>query len=386
MFSRRLPAEFEPNRLSALLAERRRSGARLLDLTVTNPTAVGLAWPEPDLLAALGDPRGLGYDPDPRGLRGAREAVAAYYADRGTPVDPDRILLTAGTSEAYAHLFRLLADPGDEVMVPAPSYPLFDPLAALESVRLVPYPLRYDGRWWLDREELERRLSPACRGLILVNPNNPTGSFLSRGESAALEPLVAGRRIPLIADEVFGDFTAGEPDRRPTFAERGEALTFTLSGLSKLAGLPQLKLAWIVVAGPPDLEREALERLEWISDAFLSVGTPVQLALPALLESRHRFVRLLNDRMARNQGCLASRCGPGSPVEALPRQGGWSGVLRVPRIRSEEAWCVEMLARDVVLHPGHFYDFAEEAYLVVSLLPEPGEFREGIDRLLDLAG
>jgi alanine-synthesizing transaminase len=386
MFSKRLPAGFEPNRLAALLAGRRRAGAPLLDLTVTNPTAVGLAWPEPRLLAALGDPRGLGYDPDPRGLRGARETVAAYYADRGALVDPDRIVLTAGTSEAYAHLFRMLADPGDEILVPAPSYPLFDPLGALESVRLVPYPLRYDGRWWLDLEEMERRVSPACRGIIVVNPNNPTGSFLSRGESQAVERLAAERGIPLIADEVFGDFTAGEPDRKPTFAARGEALTFTLSGLSKLAGLPQLKLAWIVTAGPAELEREAQERLEWISDAFLSVGAPVQLALPALLESRGRFRRLLNERLAANEACLADRCGPGRPVEALPRQGGWSAVLRVPRVRSEEAWCAELLHRDVVVHPGHFYDFAEEAWLVVSLLPEPDTFREGIDRLVDLAG
>lgn len=385
MFSRRLPGTFEPNRLSAAVAEKRALGVPLLDLTVTNPTRAGLASPR-DLEAFTAAARNAGsYQPEAGGLLPAREAVALYYGDQGVAVDPADVILTASTSEAYAALFKLLGNPGDEFLAPRPSYPLFDPLASLESVRLRDYPLHYDGRWWLDRDALLSAVSPSTRGIITVEPNNPTGSFLDDGERGAVLRLCREGGFPLIVDEVFRDFPAGSVSAPPSLVTSAEALTFVLSGLSKVTGQPGLKLGWIVLAGPADARTAARERLEWIADTFLSVGTPVQEALPALLAGRSGFQERTRGRIDGNERWLDTRLAAGSSVEVLHRQGGWSIVLRLPRLRSEEEWCLGLLEQGVVVHPGHFYDFESEAFLVGSLLTEPDVFQEGMERLLRLA-
>lgn len=377
-YSRRLPADFAPNALSRALAAHRQGGAPLIDLTVTNPTEVGLSPDDASVRNWLDRPGAGRYAPDPAGLEEARAAVASYYADRGARIEPEQVLLTASTSEGYAHVFRALGDPGDSFLVPRPSYPLFEPLAALESVRLDPWPLRYDGRWWLDREALERAITPRTRGLILVEPNNPTGSCLSPEEAESADALAAARGLPLIVDEVFGDFVPGDVPRRPTWAAPGSAaLTFVMSGLSKVCGLPQLKLGWIVVAGPEAARAEALARLEWVADMFLSVGTPVQNALGAILGARHAFQAAVTARVAENRATLAALAPAGGPLELLAGGGGWAAVLRVPRVRTEEEWCLALLRAGVLVHPGHFYDFEDEAWVVVSLLPEPGAFARG---------
>ncbi len=374
MFSRRLPCDFPLNELAERALLRKERGAPLIDLTVSNPTRIDLDVPPPPPLRT-GD-----YDPDPAGSHRAREAVAGYYADRGARVAPEEIILTASTSEAYAHLFRLLGDPGDDFLVPAPSYPLFGPLADLEGIVLRPYPLLHDGRWWLDFERFDAALTPRTRGIIVVNPNNPTGSFLDLRESERIERAAADRRAALIVDEVFGDFVLDAPDRRPTFAGSDRGLTFTLSGLSKVCGLPQLKLAWIVVSGEPGLKRRAVNGLHWIADAFLSVGSPVQDALPELLSGRHAFQQSVLARVRDNLEFLRDRAA-GSRVSVLVPQAGWSAVLRLPRTRTETEWCVEFLERGVQIHPGHFYDCAGEAWGVVSLLPPETEFRAGAEIL-----
>lgn len=387
MFSSRLPARFAPNALTRVLQSKIRAGAALIDLTESNPTRVGLSPSETEVAAALADPRVGHYEPEAHGILLAREAVAAYYAERGLAVPPERIVLTASTSEAYAHLFRLLGDPGDEFLVPHPSYPLFEPLAALESIRLAAYPLRYEGRWTLDADDLARRIGPRTRALIVVHPNNPTGSFVDAAAGSALEALCADRGIALIADEVFGDFALDEgAPRRASFVDATRPLTFVLSGLSKVAGLPQIKLGWMVIGGPPRLARDARERLEWIADAFLSVGAPAQYALPRLLAGRHAFREGALARLRANQRALAEGLAARPEIEALHTEGGWSAVLRLPRTRTEEEWALALLARDVLAHPGHFFDFAEEAYLVVSLLPETAAFAEGVARLVEISG
>jgi hypothetical protein len=387
-YSTRVPGGFEPNRIHRALDARRRAGARLLDLTETNPTRVGLPALPSEAWDALVAGARAPYAPEPLGLPAARQAVAGYYAERGLAVAPGRVALTASTSEAYAHLFRLLADPGGEFLVPEPSYPLFAPLAALEGVRLVPYPLRYrEGRWDADRLAIEAVVGPATRGLLVVHPNNPTGSLVAERDALALEGLCADHGLALIADEVFGDFVlAPAAGRRGSFVTATGTLTFVLSGLSKACGLPQAKLAWIVVGGPEAESARALARLEWVADAFLSVASAIQQALPDLLPERPAFVTATRARLAVNLAALDRALGGLAGVERLACEGGWSAVVRVPVTGSEEDWVCALLERDVVVHPGHFFDFAEEAFLVVSLLPEPGVFAEAAARLRGVLG
>ena len=385
MFSQRFPAAAETNRWNERLAGLRRAGAPLLDLTLTNPTAAGLPFDGGSALARLADPRGAFYDPDPRGIASARESVATYYREKGRPVTPGQVVLTASTSEAYAHLFRLLADAGGEFLAPAPSYPLFEPLSSLEAVGLRHYPLRYAGRWWLDRAGLAEAAAarPGARGLVLVQPNNPTGSFLDESEIEAVVELAARHALPLIVDEVFLDFAspAGAPLAN-SLAGRDDVLTFVMSGLSKVCGLPQLKLGWIVVSGPSAPRARALAGLEWIADTFLSVATPVQLALPGLLAERHPFQAAVHERLAANEARLRE-CLAGRPVSVRERQGGWSIILDLPRVRRDEEWSLELMEAGLLLHPGHFYDITEEASLVASLLTPPAAWADGIDRLVD---
>ena len=355
----------QPNPLSRLLDQKRASGAPVLDLAESNPTRAGLRYPEQTILNALSSPGALAYDPHPAGLMRAREAVSAYYDGA---VTPDRILLTASTSEAYGFLFKLLADPGDEVLVPRPSYPLFEFLAELESVRVVQYPLVYDHGWMIDFHALLEVVSPRTRAIVVVNPNNPTGSYLKSGEFQQLMQI----GLPVIADEVFIDYSFGEPYPRAQ-------CTFTVSGLSKISGLPQMKLGWVVVS-----ESEAYSRLELIADTYLSVSTPIQCAAPALLDVRHTIQAQIRERTAANLAWLRGRV-RGSAFSLLEVEGGWYAALQAPRTRTEEEWVLQALGElDVLIQPGFFYDFDREAFLVLSLLtPEPA-FREGTERLLAL--
>jgi aspartate/methionine/tyrosine aminotransferase len=385
-FAARTAWDATTNRLTRQLEERRRSGLPILDLTETNPTRCGFVYPAADILRALARPESLEYRPDPRGLLRAREAIAALYATRGATVPPERLLLTASTSEAYSFLFRLLADPGDRILIPSPSYPLFDLLGRLDDVSLVPYPLLLGGGFSIDLHALERAVDRRTRAILVVSPGNPTGAFL-RAEMTALARIAAEHDLPIVADEVFGDYSLNDdPERVSTMAGVREPVTFVLNGLSKMLALPQLKLAWIAVGGGDEAVADALGRLDVIADTYLSVGTPVQWALPDLLPLRPRIQSMVMERIRGNLAWLleqTSSGNPGSVCSVRPPDGGWSAILDVPRTRGEEEWSLRLLDADgVLVHPGYFFDFPGEGRLVVSLLPQPAVFREGIARLL----
>jgi alanine-synthesizing transaminase len=381
VFSSRLKWSQNQNPLSALLDEKRRTGALVLDLTESNPTRASLDYPEAEILDALASRAALQYDPHPQGMLTAREAVSQYYAERGVEIPASRILLTASTSEAYAYLFKLLADPGDDALAPRPSYPLFEFLSVLESVAVRQYPLRYDGAWHVDFDALSRATTARSRAVVVVNPNNPTGSFLKRDEAEGLEYFAARRELAILSDEVFADYGfAEDPARAATLAGNREALTFCMSGLSKIAGLPQLKLGWIVVSGPG--HEDAMERLEWIADTYLSVATPVQAALPQLLDLAQSVRVQIRRRTAANLAWLREQTA-GSSASVLRVEGGWYAVLQVPRTRSEEAWALALLGEaNVLVQPGFFYDFESEAFLVLSLLTAPETFTAGVRQIL----
>ena len=389
MFSSRVPRELAPNRLSAAVAARRAAGRRFLDLTITNPTCVGIVYP-PDLLQALSGDEGRTYQPEPFGLRTARAAVAADYARRGISVAEDHVVLTASTSEAYTLLFKLLCEPaGDEVAVPAPSYPLFDHLTRLDGISARQYHLQYHGRWELDESSLDAAWSRRTRAVLAVSPNNPTGSTLRAGEWNAIATRCAARDAALIVDEVFAGYALPDGAGAADVAADGDArpLTFRLGGLSKSAGLPQVKLGWIAVDGPDPVVAAALERLELICDTYLSVSTPVQAAAPALIAAGAPVRAQIQERIRSNFNALRQAASADPSVEVLNADGGWSAVIRVPARRSEEEMVLELLeARDTLVHPGFFFDFAHEAFLVVSLLPPADEFREGIRRVMEFAG
>ena len=384
MFASRTNWLLNPNRLTREIEELRQKGNPLLDLTESNPTRCGFVFDQAAILAALADPRGLSYAPDPRGLLGARQAVAGYYAERGITLDPGQIYLTTSTSEAYSFVFRLLADPGDTILVPQPSYPLFDFLAGLNDVRVVPYPLIYDQGWQIDLPTLEKRLEARARAILVVHPNNPTGSFVRRHELAELLAVCQRRDMALVADEVFADYSlAPDPARIVSHAAITEALTFTLSGLSKISALPQMKLAWVVVNGPAQLLRSGLARLEIIADTYLSLSAPLALALPGLLETRRTLQPQIRERVLSNLQSLDARLAVSQTVTRLGVEGGWYAVLRLPSIRTDEEWAIELARRDCVLvHPGHFFDFSSEGHLVVSLLTQQEVFDEGLARIL----
>jgi alanine-synthesizing transaminase len=384
MFSSRLDWSMAPNPLARLLQEKRAGGAAILDLTESNPTAAGFSYAAEEMLGALANPRLLAYEPTPAGIADARSAVSEYYVGR---VVPERILLTASTSEAYSFVFKLLADPGDEVLAPRPSYPLFDYLGALDSVRVVQYPLAYHGGWGIDLEALRSRVTGRTRAIVLVNPNNPTGSFVKKAELRDLIALCRDRQLALISDEVFSDYGFEEEAQRAgSLVSVEEVLTFSLSGLSKVAGLPQMKLGWIVAGGPEPARQQALQRLELIADTYLSVGTPVQWAAAALLAARHKIQSQIRERLVGNRDFLAQQIGDRSPWRLLAAEGGWYAVLEAPRIRSEEEWALTLLAEhQVLLQPGFFFDFEKEAFLVASLLTRPEIFREGVRRILACA-
>jgi aspartate/methionine/tyrosine aminotransferase len=379
-FSRRLPEDLRPNRLAAA---GERYGPARYDLTVSNPTLCGLPYPG-DLLHGLGDEGALRYRPDPKGPEEARRAIAGQYASWGADVDPDRLVLTASTSEAYGMLFRLLADPGDSILVPTPSYPLFEQLARLDAVELTRYRLDPESEWRIARESLAP-VDDRCRAVAAVHPNNPTGSHVHPADADTLAALCRDRRMALIADEVFLPYCFEYEAGPTTFASRSDCLGFTLGGLSKWVGLPQLKLAWIVVGGPDRDAADALERLEHIADAYLSVSTPVAMATPGILESGRSIRHSIAARCRDNVLALCSLAAGTPSVDLCRPAGGWSAVLRYPAVVDEESLVLRLLTeRGVAVHPGFFYDFPTDGWLVLSLLPPPDIFREGITRLLEL--
>ncbi len=388
MFSNRTNWRLAPNDLTRVLKEVRSSGQEIFDLTISNPTEAGIC-PDPEVvLGALVDPDALRYDPQPRGLLDARRAVCRYYHDshRVFDLDPERLILTTSTSEGYSYVFRLLCNPEDEILVPKPSYPLFEFLADLCDVKLVPYPLLYDHGWQIDFDSLYKAATPRSRGVILVHPNNPTGSYVSVSEAAALNDFCRDYNTALIVDEVFLDYAHdGEP--RSSFAGNADALTFTLSGISKISALPQMKLAWVATSGPENMVSEAGARLEVISDTYLSLNAPVQLAAETFLDLRKQIQPILLDRLRANLGELDRQLVQHPACTRLQVEGGWYGVLRVPVLGSDEDLAIRLLRHaQVSVHPGHFYDFAGDGHLVLSLITEPEIFRKGITRLLDFLG
>jgi aspartate/methionine/tyrosine aminotransferase len=380
MFSSRLKWSSPANRPSLAAARQRASGVRLLDLTASNPTAEGFRYPDEAISRALGNHASLRYQPEPLGLRAAREAVSRYYGGR---VPVERLVLTASTSEAYAFLFKLLCDPGDEILTPRPSYPLFDYLARLESVDVRHYPLFYDHGWHIDGERLRLATTKRTRAVVVVNPNNPTGSLITGTDYDYLVSHCDEHGLALISDEVFSDYMlAPREGGVRSLARESQALTFILGGLSKLAGLPQMKLGWIAVLGPPPLADAALSRLEMIADTFLSVSTPIQLAAPALIAAGQDVRRQIQRRTLRNLDALRSALS-GSAFRGLEPEGGWYAVVQAPRFCSEEEWVVGLIEhKHVLVQPGYFYDFETEPFLVLSLLTREDVFDEGVRRLI----
>jgi len=384
MFSDRTHWDMSANCLSESLSRHRAAGKSALDLTVSNPTACGFHYDSHAILQALGNPSALRYQPDPLGIPLARQAVAGYYADRGIQISPEDILLTTGTSEAYSFIFRLLCNPGDEILIPHPGYPLLRFLADIHDIRLVPYPLIYDHGWQIAFHSLRKAVTPRTRAIVVVHPNNPTGHFTSSADMDALNEICSAADIALIADEVFLDFSLTE-NQPASFVARPSALTFVLSGISKIAGLPQMKLAWIVTRGPESWKSHARARLEVIADTYLSMNTPVQCASPTLLAQRHNFQQQLMARVRANVAELDRLLSIHKSCTRLEIEGGWYAILRVPATLPDEDLAIELLAaKDVYLHPGLFYDFPSAGHLVVSLITPEHDFADGIARLLSM--
>jgi alanine-synthesizing transaminase len=381
MFAERTNWNLTGNRLSEALAGHRASRKRLFDLTASNPTECGFEYDRELILAALHNPAALRYEPNPKGLESTRLAVTEYYSARGVMVSAEDIVLTSSTSEAYSFVLRLLCNPDDELLVPAPSYPLFGFLADILDVKLVRYPLIYDHGWQIDLHSLQQAVTERTRGVIVVNPNNPTGHFVKAAELARLNELCAAR-MALIADEVFLDFPLG-PEKPVSLAGNDAALTFAMSGLSKIAGLPQMKMAWLIASGPDELKRKALDKLEVIADTYLSPNAPVQLATPVFLEQRGGFQKQVMSRVRKNLAEMDRQLAVQKSCSRFALEGGWYAILRVPVNRSDEDLAIELLVdRDVYVHPGHFFDFASDGYLVLSLIGGEDDFAEGVRRLL----
>jgi len=386
MISSRLPKSLDLNAVARAIDAKRRAGAAILDLTETNPTTAGFTYPR-ELLEPLANTRALEYDPQPLGIWSARAAVAADFRRRGTVISADRVALTSSTSEAYALLFKLLCDAGDAVLVPHPSYPLFEHLTQLESVTAIPYALEYHGEWRIDVDSLVKAATDRVRAILVVSPNNPTGSFLHQDDLGAISSLAATRGWSIIGDEVFADYPLDPAPHAANVLSGADVLTLSLGGLSKSAGLPQLKLGWIGFGGPPSKVDEALAAYELIADTYLSVSTPVQAAAADLIDAGTAIRSQILARVRRNLESLRTHAASHPSVDVLRVEGGWSAVVQVPQLRSEEALVLELLQKDdVLVHPGYFFDFPREAYVIVSLLVEPNTFDRAVTRLLSRAG
>jgi len=374
----------EANRLSLLLEEKKQKGVKIFDLTASNPTAVGFDYPAEDILRALTQPQILQYEPHPRGLLSTRQAVAEYYRRRGELVEPEQIHLTVSTSEAYTFLFKLLADPGQHILVPQPSYPLFDFLAGLEGIELLPYRLYYNEEWRIDFDSIADAVTEQTRAIIWVNPNNPTGSFIKREEAAQLRQICVTQSLALIVDEVFSDYAfLPQMNQKASLVGESEMLTLVMSGLSKILGLPQMKLGWIVINGPEKLRRQAQEYLELIADTYLSVSTPVQHAAPHWLKLTTPLQEQIRRRVYGNLLFLQTQLDGHSTCRLLRAEGGWYAILQSDAFIPEEDLILMLLEKDnVLVHPGYFFDFATEGFLIVSLLPSAEIFNEGVSRIL----
>jgi aspartate/methionine/tyrosine aminotransferase len=385
MFSNRTNWKLTRNRLTEALDEVTSIGVRVLDLTISNPTRAGLRYEERKILQALASPRSMDYDPQPKGLASAREAVADYYrTQHSIALDPERLILTTSTSEGYSFVMRLLCNPGDEVLVPKPSYPLFEFLADLQDVKLASYPLLYDHGWQMDFPSLRSAVTERTRAVVVVHPNNPTGSYVHAHERKSLNDFCKEHQLALIADEVFLDY-AHDLSPQGSFAANQDVLTFTLSGVSKISALPQMKVAWIATAGPTVEVEAALARLEIIADTYLSMNAPIQWALPVLLAERRTIQLQLRDRVLGNLSDLDRQLAAQRTCQRLQVEAGWYAVLRVPVIQTDEELAVDLLRRKFVLvHPGHFYDFPSDGYLVLSLIVPSAEFAEGVKRVLEM--
>lgn len=382
MFAQRTNWNLESNRLSSALAAHRASGKPLLDLTISNPTECGFQYDEQAIRDALSNPAVLRYEPNPKGIASARAAVAQYYAERGAAVSLEDIFLTTSTSEAYSFVFRFLCNPGDGILVPCPSYPLFDFLADIHDVKLIRYPLGYDHGWQIDSQAIDKSVTARTRGIIVVNPNNPTGQYVKSAEMKGLSAVCAAHDLALLADEVFLDFSLAE-ERPASFAANSGALTFTLSGISKISGLPQMKASWLIVNGPEKWKAQAIARLEVIADTYLSMNAPVQLALPAFMEQRTAFQEQVMARVIKNLTELDRQLAAQQACSRLKIEGGWYAILRASGLRDEEEFAVELLREEgVYVHPGHFYDFSEPGRLVLSLITPEKDFADGVSLLL----
>ena len=381
-YARRLPWNFLPNSLTRELDQCRSRGQEILDLTNANPTVCLHNYPHAAIAHAFQAVANFQYNPDPLGLESARIAVSRYYASRAIEVLPERLVLTASTSEAYALLFKLFCDPEDEILVPAPSYPLFEYLASLENVRVNQYRLHFDGHWYVDFDHLQRQITPHTRAIVAVNPNNPTGSFLKKTEVEKLFNLAREHALHLISDEVFLDYCfENDPETVRTLIGHDQCLSFSLNGLSKAAGMPQMKLGWIAINGPVRAAAEARERLELISDTYLSVGTPVQVALADLFQVGETIQCDIMEQVRTNLSTALGIVRDG-PVQPLRCEGGWSAILRLPATQSEESWTLRLLKEcGVLAQPGFFFDMASEPYIVVSLIAPPEQFAEGLTRI-----
>ncbi|HTM46674.1 MAG TPA: pyridoxal phosphate-dependent aminotransferase [Polyangiaceae bacterium] len=386
MFSRRSASEHQENALYAALGAMREAGTPYLDLTVSNPTVVGLRGPSASLAQILANVDCSKYEPAPLGMPSAREAAAQHFRQLGVALPSEQVLLTASTSESYSFLFNLLCDAGDEVLIPAPSYPLFEYLARFANVTATPYRLAYDGAWHIDFDSLTSAVTPRTRAVVLVNPNNPTGSYVSKQEWLRLAQF----GLPLISDEVFARYPLIDDAQRPLSAlcvlQGAEVPLFVLDGLSKYAGLPQLKLGMMAYACPSALGDELHHRLEMIADTFLSVSTPVQAALPQLLRHGKTTHDHIQERISTNYGTLRTLVRD-SAATLLRAEGGWSAVLQLPQTLSEQAWVLRLLQeRRVLVQPGWFFDFATEPFVVVSLLTPPDDFARGVQAILGAVG
>lgn len=381
-FSKRTEWNTEESELARTHRQRLQANLPIADLTASNPTRCGFTY-DRGLLQALANPRALDYDPQPRGLLTARESVCAYYADHGVALDPAQVILTTSTSEAYSFLFRLLCDPGSEILIPQPSYPLFDFLAGLDDVRLKSAPLVYDYGWQIEPEGFRRAITPQTRAIVLVHPNNPTGHFSKPWEAAELAALCREHDLSLIVDEVFLDYSLhGVPS---SFAAGLDGVpVYVVSGLSKIAGLPQMKAAWIVATGPQ--RTRALDRLEVIADTFLSMNAPVQCALPAWLEARQAIQAQIRPRVAANLACLDRALRSLPAVRRLDVEGGWYAVLRIPALQPDEETVLRLLDRGVWVHPGYFFGMEDTGWLVLSLLAPELEFCTGVTMLAAYLG
>jgi alanine-synthesizing transaminase len=385
MFSDRTNWKLTRNSLTKALDGIRSTGARVLDLTISNPTRAGLHYDRPLILQTLASPRAMDYDPQPKGLLSARQAVTDYYNEHDVRgFDPERLVLTTSTSEGYSFVFRLLCNPGDELLVPKPSYPLFEFLADLQDVKLVPYPLIYDHGWQMDVPSMQKALTKRTRGVVVVHPNNPTGSYVRPHEQESLNHFCREHELALIADEVFLDYAHDRLGRR-SFVLNQDVLTFTLSGVSKISALPQMKVAWIATSGPAAEIEAAQARLEVIADTYLSMNAPVQWATPVLLDQRKGIQQQLLDRVLGNLAELDRQLAGQKACRRLHVEGGWYAVVRVPVTQTDEELAIALLRRkSVLVHPGHFYDFPSEGYLVLSLIGPGAEFAEAIGRVLEL--